>query len=180
MPYAVTLPLDANAAAHIRQMWRTLAEQVGADDAIRLGYVPHISLAVLSSEKPIPKLEEVVSRAIEGWVTLSTVLAGVGVFPGTSPVIWAAPVVTTDLLTRHASLCAALVPFGIHPHYRPGYWVPHVTLSQQAPSLSRAIEAVTSTWDGPFPVSLERVELVRFLPVIVLRSQLLKSAEGAC
>jgi 2'-5' RNA ligase len=175
MPYAVTLPLDANAADHIRQMWRALAEQAGADDAIRLGYVPHISLVVLPDEAPIPDVEETVSRAVEGWTTLSMVLAGFGIFPGIPPVIWAAPVVTAGLLACHASLCADLMPFGIHPHYRPEYWVPHVTLSQEGPSSARAIEILTSIWDRPVTAHLQRVELVRFRPVTVLRSHRLKS-----
>jgi 2'-5' RNA ligase len=177
MPYAVTLLLDGGAAAHIRQMWRALAEQAGADDTIRLGYVPHVSLAVLPDEVPISEVEETVSRAVEGWIPLSMVLAGFGVFPGIPPVIWAAPVVTAGLLARHASLCADLMPFGIHPHYRPGYWVPHVTLSQEGPSSARAVEVLTSIWDGPITARLQSVDLIRFRPVTVLRSQLLKSEE---
>jgi 2'-5' RNA ligase len=177
MPYAVTLPLDGAAAAHIRRMWCALAEQAGADDAIRLGYVPHVTLAVLPNEAPISEVEEAVFRVVAGWATLSVVLAGFGVFPSAPPVVWAVPIVTAGLLARHASLCADLACFGIHPHYRPGHWVPHVTLSQEGPSSARAIEVVTSTWDGPIGARLERVELVRFLPVEVLRSQPLKPEE---
>lgn len=117
-----------------------------------------------------------VSRSMEGWTSFSLVLAGFGVFPGTFPVVWAAPVVTTGLLGRHASLCAALAPFGIHPHFHPGHRVPHVTLNQEGPSSARAIEIVTSMWNGPMAARLERVELVRFLPAAVLWSQRLSPA----
>jgi hypothetical protein len=55
--------------------------------------------------------------------------------------------------------------------------VPHVTLSQESPSSARAIEVVTSMWDGPITTRLEKVELVRFPPVTVLQSQLLKPDE---
>ena len=174
MPYAVTLPLDADASARIRRMWRALAEQAGADDAIRLGYVPHVTLAVLPDDAPISEVEEAVSRAAAGWTTFSVVVAGLGVFPGTPPVVWAACVVTAGLLVRHASLCAALTSFGIHPHYLPGQWVPHVTLCQEGPSSARAIEVVTPLWDGPIAARLERVDLVRFPPVAVVRSHFLK------
>jgi 2'-5' RNA ligase len=174
MPFAVTLPLDAAAASRIRRMWCALAEQAGADDAIRLGYVPHVTLAVLPDDAPISEVGEAMLQAAEGWTTFSVNLSGFGVFPGTPPVIWAAPVVTAGLLARHASLCTDLKPFGVHPHYRPGHWVPHVTLSQEGPSSARAIEIVTSMWDGPITAQLERVELVRFLPVTVLRSQRLE------
>ena len=177
MPYAVTLPLDDAAAVYIRRMWCVLAERAGVDDAIRLGYVPHISLAVLPDEAPVSEIEAAFFRAVKGWATLSVVLAGFGVFPSAPPVIWAVPIVTAGLLARHASLCADLASFGIHPHYRPGHWVPHVTLSQEGPSSARAIEVVTSTWDGPISARLDRVELVRFRPVKVLRSQFLKPEE---
>ena len=177
MPYAVTLPLHAEATARIRQMWCALAEHAGADDAIRLGYVPHITLAVLPDDAPISDVEKAVSRVVGDWTAFSVVLAGFGVFPGTPPVVWAVPVVTAALLARHALLCAALGSFGIHPHYHPGHWVPHVTLSQESPSSARAIEVVTSMWDGPIITRLEKVELVRFLPVTVLRSHPLKPEE---
>lgn len=177
MAYAVTLPLDAEAAARIRRMWTALAEQAGIDDAIRVGYAPHVTLAALPDDAPVSEVEKALSLAVESWTAISLVLAGFGVFPGTPPVVWAAPIVTDGLLARHASLCAALGSFSIHPHYRPERWVPHVTLSQEGPSPARAIEIVTAMWDGPIAARLERVELVRFLPVAVLRSQVLRPEE---
>lgn len=174
MPYAVTVPLDAAAAAAIQRMWRALAERANADDAIRLGYVPHLTLAVLTKEAPASEVQDAVSRATEVWASFSMLLTGFGIFPGTPSVVWAAPTVTIDLLTRHASLCAGLVSFDIHPHYRPDHWVPHVTLTQEAPSAARAVEVVASTWDQPVAARLETIELVRFYPVSVLWSQRLK------
>lgn len=176
MPHAVTLPLDAAAAERIRCLWRALAGQAGSDDALRLGYPPHLTLAVLPDEAPVAAIEAAVSRAVEGWTALSTVLAGFGVFPGTPAVVWAAPVVTEALLARHAALCAAVAPLGLHPHYRPGQWVPHVTLSQAAAAPARAIEVVAARWEGPIPVRLGRVELVRFPPVTILRGHALGPA----
>ena len=174
MPYAVTLPLEAEASARIRQMWRALAEHAGADDAIRLSYLPHITLAVLPDETPVLEVEKAVSLAVGDWTAFTIVLAGFGIFPNTPPVVWAVPVVTAALLARHASLCAVLGSFGIYPHYHPGLWVPHVTLSQESPSSARAIEVVTSMWDGPIITQFEKVELVRFRPVTVLQSYPLK------
>ena len=174
MPYAVTLPLEAEAAARIRQMWSALVEHTGTDDAIRLGYVPHITLAVLPDDAPILEVEKAVSLVVGDWPASTIVLAGFGVFPTTPPVVWVLPVVTAALLARHASLCAALGSFDIYSHYQPGHWVPHVTLSQESPSSAGVIEAVTSMWNGPIITRLERVQLVRFLPVAILQSYPLK------
>jgi 2'-5' RNA ligase len=174
MPYAVTLPLDDAAAAEVQRMWRALAEQASADDVIRLGYVPHITLAVLPNTASAAEVEEAAFGVADEWTPLLIVLVGLGVFPGSPPVIWAAPVVTADLLTRHAELYSALARFGVHAHYEPGFWVPHVTLSKEgATSAARAIEAADSAWCGPINAMLERVELVRFRPVEVLRRQAL-------
>ena len=173
MPYALTLPLDVAATKRIQRMWHVLAEQAGADDAIRLGYAPHFTLAVLPDTVPAAEIEDAAFRVAEKWAPFPVVLAGLGVFPGTPPVIWAAPAVTDSLLASHAALLQSLAPFAVHPRYKIGHWVPHVTLSQKGPSsAARAIEALTSAWDGPICTRLERIELVRFLPVKVLRSQI--------
>lgn len=171
MPYAVTLLLDVAAAARVKLMWRALAEQAGDDGAIRLGYAPHITLAVLPETASAKVLEDAAGRVARTWDAMPIILAGLGVFPGTPPVIWAAPVVTAGLLARHEMLHTALAAYSVHPHYRPGAWVPHVTLSQRGLcSVSRAVEIVTSAWEGPISGSLDRIDLVRFLPVSVLWS----------
>jgi len=178
MPYAVTLPLDDAAAAHVRRMWSALSEQAGADDAIRLGYEPHITLAVLPDALPVADVEHAACRAAASWTVLPVALAGFGIFPGATPVIWVAPIVTADLLAIHASLHADLAPLPVDPHYRPGFWMPHVTLSQEGmSSTARMIEIASSVWHGPISAYLKRIELVRFRPVKVLRSQVLQSGK---
>jgi len=175
MPYAVTLPLDDAAAARVKRMWRALADQTGDDSAIRLGYSPHITLTILADTAQVGELEELTFRAARDWEPLSVTLAGVGVFPGVPPVIWAAPIATQQLLAIHASLYAAVASLPVHPHYYPTAWVPHITLSKegQAPA-AMSIEAVTSVWEGPIIARLERIELVKFRPVETLRSEALR------
>jgi 2'-5' RNA ligase len=174
VPYAVTLPLNDAAAAHVERMWRALADQAGDRNAVQLGYVPHITLAVLPDTAPAAEVEEGAFRVAEGWDGPPALLAGFGVFPGTPPVTWVAPVVTEQLLAKHAALHAALARFSIHPHYRPGAWMPHVTLSKSGQSsAAQAIEIAASVWQGPISARLESIDLVRFRPVEVLRSAML-------
>ena len=176
MPYAVTLPLDDVAAAHVRRIWFALSEQAGAGDAIRLGYGPHITLAVLPDAIPVAGVENAVCHAAASWTVLPVTLAGFGLFPGTTPVIWVAPIVTAGLLASDASLHADLAPLPVDPHYRPGFWMPHVTLSQEGTSSAACmIEIASSVWQGPIIAYLKRIELVRFRPVKVLQSQVLQS-----
>ena len=147
MPLAVTLRLDDAAAAPIAAMWRALAEGGVDDDCLRLGYPPHITLAVWPDEAPVGLLAAAVGRFGAEWDALPVALAGFGVFPGAPAVVWAVPVATETLLARQTALVAAVTGAPCHEHYRPGRWVPHVTLGQtDAPG--RALEVLASLWRG--------------------------------
>lgn len=83
--------------------------------------------------------------------------------------LWVAPVVTAALLGHHARLHAALSGLAGHPHYRPGAWVPHVTLSGDGSlSPAAALGALLPRWTGPLDGKADAVELVRLHPVEVL------------
>lgn len=140
-----------------------------ADDALRLGYGPHVTLTLLP-DGAAEEVRRAMLQAAEGWDALPVVLASLGVFPGPSPVLHAAPVPDPALIERHRALCRRLPP-GIDPHYRPGAWVPHVTLARDV--AGRLLDTVTAGWDGPVTGRLDRLELVRFHPVEVLESRAL-------
>lgn len=169
MPFAATLLLDDAIAAPISAMWRALADSGVDDDRLRLGYPPHVTLAVWPDEAPVEPLAAAVDRFGAAWDALPVAMAGFGVFPGAPAVLWAAPVVTGALLARQAALAAAVADTPCHPHYRPEHWVPHVTLGHtDAPG--RALEVLAPPWRNMRPGRLHRIELVRFRPVSVLRS----------
>src|SRR5688572_22548207 len=107
MPYAVTLRLDEDAAARVQRIWRALAGQAGDDGALRLGYGPHLTLALLPDGIAAATVAKAAFALAHAWGPLPITLAGLGVFPGDPPVVWAAPVVTEALLARHAALHAA-------------------------------------------------------------------------
>lgn len=162
------LPLDADAAARVHRMWTALAEQAGADDAIRLGYVPHVTLAVIADGAPVSEVEAAVSRVVADWRALPAVLAGVGVLPGATPTGWAAPVVTNALLPampRYAGASPALT-FTRTTDRGTGCRISPLLRARRH---WRAVQAAASAWEGSLPAMLESVELVRFPPVAVLR-----------
>lgn len=177
MPYALTLRLDETAAARVARLWRAIAAQAGDDGALRLGYGPHITLALLPDGIDAEAVATAGFAAARGWDALPVTLAGLGVFPGDPAVIWVAPIATEALLARQRALHAALAAFPVHAHYRPGAWVPHVTLSKDggAPA-ARIVEAASAAWDGPISGLLDRLELVRFRPVEILRSAALQAS----
>jgi len=176
MPLAVTLRLDAASAAPVEALWRGLAEAGVDDDCLRLGYPPHLTLGIWPEEvAPVATLEAAMLWLAEECPALPVAFSGLGVFPGAPAVLYAAPVPNAALLACHAALAEALPGVDCHPHCRPGHWVPHVTLGQ-ATSAARAVEVLLPLWPGPVQGWLDRLELVRFRPVEVLRSLVLRAA----
>jgi 2'-5' RNA ligase len=170
MPLAVTLQFDAAAAPVIASLWGTLAAAGIDSDRHDLGYAPHLTLAVYADGTPADILRDAVKHAGETWDAMPVTLAGLGVFPGRAPILWAAPVVTQALLARHAALLAALPGLTPHAHYRPGVWVPHVTLSGALTDPAAALALLLPLWRHVTGL-LDRVDLVRFRPVELLDSR---------
>lgn len=170
MPCALTLRLDPSAADIVERLWRALAE-AGEDSMAKLGYAPHLTLAVLPDSVPAAALEQGAFAQAAAWRALPLRFGAYGLFPGRPAVAWLAPVVTAALLERHRALCAALAPLPIEPHYRPEAWMPHVTLSEGSDLPPGAILSfLEAAWPGPFGGWGDRLELVRFPPPQVLRS----------
>lgn len=175
MPYAVTLRLGAAAAGPIEAMWRALAEAGLHDDALALGYPPHLTLSIQPDTVDPGRLRDAVMQCAEAWTSESLHFAGFGLFVAPEPVLWLAPVVTDALLARHAALATALADLPGNPHYRPGAWVPHVTLAKggavaEPGWMGRALDCLAPFWPMVAPAGPDRVELVKFRPVSVLAS----------
>lgn len=79
--------------------------------------------------------------------------------------------VTFDLLALQTGLVEA-IGLPVHPHYRPGAWVPHVTLTGLVVDPGRVVTALLRHWQ-PIVGVLDQVDLVRFRPVEVLQSHAL-------
>ncbi|MBR0679569.1 2'-5' RNA ligase family protein [Roseomonas eburnea] len=173
MPYAVTLRLDAAAARPIEAMWRALAEAGLHEDALRLGYPPHVTLTIHPDGVDTQALRRDVARLAAAWAAVPLRFSGLGTFVAPEPVLWLAPVVTETLLAHHRSLSGALADLPCDPHYRPGAWVPHVTLAKGGAAgdpgwMGRAFDCLAPLWPGVVPARADCLDLVRFRPVAVL------------
>ncbi len=169
MPLAITLRLDAAAAAPVAAMWRALADAGIDTNCCDLGYPPHITLAVYPDDAPAETLRAVLLVLTPTWQALPITLAGIGIFPAPSPTLWQTPVPTSALLACHDALLAALPDVPPHPHYGAESWVPHVTLSGPLRNPAAALQALLPLWQKVNGL-LDRVDLVRFRPVEVLHS----------
>jgi 2'-5' RNA ligase len=169
MPYAITLGLDTEAAALVVAMWESFAARGVSDDALRLGYPPHVTLAVFPDGADLGRLLAAARECAARWRGLPVALGSLGLFPGTPAVFFLAPVVTPSLLARHAELLALLTGEPIDPHYQIGRWVPHITLAGGLTDTAAAV-TVLGPLELPLDALLERVDVVRFRPVRVLAS----------
>lgn len=136
----------------------------------RLKVEPHITLAVYDGLDPEP-LAKTLERFSADMTTPGVTLSSIGLFPGPASVLFAAPVVSAELLALHRDFHAAAASAGAAcwPHYLPGNWVPHVTLGEQLSpeEAGMAISGAMGLWQ-PVAASLHRISLVAFHPVELL------------
>jgi len=175
MPYAITLMLDASSARSVVAMWETLAAGGISEDAVRLGYPPHLTMAVFSDTADAARLLHAARDSAARWNRLPIQLTSLDFFLGPPAVIFLAPVVTPALLTVHTELLTALDNEPTDPHYRSGSWVPHVTLASDLADPAAA-QTTLKPFCLPIDALLETIEVVRFRPVKVLASHRLRAA----
>jgi hypothetical protein len=168
MAYAITLRLDPPAGVVVQAMWRALANQ-----GIGRSVIHPTSPSLSTRKRPLPpKFASALALQRGNGAHCQSTCRDTGI-PGPPAVVWIAPVITADLLARHASLHRALRTFPCERHYLPGNWMPHITLTSAATSASRAMEVLTPLWKGAMLANLDRLELVSFHPFQVLWTQAL-------
>lgn len=179
MPFAVHLDLDPHSAAALTPLIDAV-ERADADAMTprRARVAPHLSLGVY--ERLVPAAVTVsLQRFAERQHVLTIQLASLGLFPGPPSVLFAAPVVSVELLALHRAYHQASWASGPRcwAHYLPENWVPHVTFGEglRLATVPTAISNAIAAW-RPRPAVLHRIALVRFHPVDVLWSATLAPA----
>jgi len=160
MALAVCLLLDARSDAMIRSLWSRL-ENDGFTTLLSHTHgrhVPHLTYASLRSYD-----EERVAEALSALPEagpLQLQVDALGMFRRSR--CWLAPAVLPGLAERQESVVEAVQRTGadLHRHYRPGVWVPHLTLAPRLhltdlPSVAAAVFDVL-----PFGAVADRAALV--------------------
>jgi 2'-5' RNA ligase len=162
---SVCLLPDAPADRVVRRLWQRLEDSgVPTLQTHTHGrHLPHLTLASLTSCEIGSVHGALSSLSVDQPV--STRVVGLGLFPRSRA--WLVPVVTASLLARHERVVAAAQSTGadVHPHYLPGGWLPHLTLS---PRLTLDL----------LPVVTARVNEVLPLTVTFTRTALVETATG--
>lgn len=129
MALAVCLLLDPKADAAVRAVWRRL-EAAGVPTLLSHTHgrhVPHLTYASLRTFD-LDRVREALG-ALPAQDPLRLSFDALGTFRRSR--CWLAPAVTGNLIGRQERVVAAAVSTGadLHRHYRPGDWVPHLTLA---------------------------------------------------
>jgi len=148
---ALEMGLDPEGDRAIRSLWTRL-ERLGVPSLE--GHVPrirpHLSLAVTDDADGLRR--HAPGLALRG-AEADIEMAAVSLFPADPPLLVLAVAPAPELIALHARVSAALAQAGVDvwPHYRPGTWLPHCTLSMGVPAAVVA-EALTVCLESPLPV----------------------------
>tara|TARA_R110002124_G_scaffold36451_16_gene117500 strand:- start:3111 stop:3668 length:558 start_codon:yes stop_codon:yes gene_type:complete len=162
--YAVCLRLDSKSEGAVTALWQAMVDNGGSDEMLRLGYPPHLSLAVLDGD-PEPATVEGAFKTLQQTETLNVKLGGARCFEGTE-IVWLAVDGGDALKQLHDRSLAQLPVSLVREHYRVGQWTPHVTL-QLAGDVNGALALASSLWGEPRPAEFVGLDLVQFPPVAV-------------
>ena len=170
MAFAVDLSLAAPAAAALDALCDRLEEDSGIDTYRRLGNAPHISLAVYDKIEP-EAFGDTAAAFASRIKALSIRLNAIGAFCHEKSVLFAAPVVMRPLLELHEDFHRAFAAFNVScwDYYRPGNWVPHVTLAVNLTpaALAQAMKKLAPLWRERDAL-LDRMRLISFPPFRLL------------
>lgn len=160
MALAVCLLFDRRGDLLVRNLWARLeSEGIRTLNSHTHGrHRPHLSYAVLL-EWDLDRVVEALSALPDGG-PFELSFQGAQVFPRGRVAL--APAVPADVVLRQEAVARALVPTGavLHRHYRPGHWVPHVSVATRAVAadLATVVTAVSDT--VPMTARVERAALV--------------------
>jgi 2'-5' RNA ligase len=157
---AVCLLLDRDGERAVRALWRRLTD-LGADTPLEHTHgrhVPHLSYAVLRSFD-VAEVRAAVEALREG-PPVELHADAVGHFRRGRVAL--VPAVTAGLLVRQEHVVDAVLATGaeLHHYYRPGHWVPHLSVATRV--RGRDLAAVTTAIHDVLPLDLvaDRAALV--------------------
>lgn len=160
MSLSVCLLPDDPSDRVVRRLWERL-EKAGLPTLLTHTHgrhVPHLTLASLRSYEQADVRAALVALPAADETVMH--FDGLGMFRRSR--CWLLPAVTEDLLARQDAVVAELTSQGadLHRHYRPGTWLPHLTVAprvhlDQLPEVARQVFEVL-----PLAVTFSRAALV--------------------
>lgn len=160
MALAICLLFDPPSDRVVRDLWSRL-ETAGVHTMATHTHGhhhPHLSYAVLRSWDLSRVQATLAGLADAGPFTMS--FHGTLAFPRGRAAL--APAISADLARRQQQVVSAVVETGadLHRNYRPGGWVPHVSVATSAPGARLATVATAIADILPLTLNVDRAALV--------------------
>lgn len=162
--YTLTMTLDRESAAEIERVEARVAAVHGQHRLYGGEIRPHLTFGMFESveaEAAAEVLDEFAAR----FPPIRVTFGSLGIFVLESDVVFGAPIVTAELLERHAWLHERLVDVtgGPFSPLLPGSWVPHATLAADVPlDVMPGVIAAARAMPLPLEGRLETILLARF------------------
>lgn len=134
MPYGAAFTFDPDTETAVRELWR-VQEEVGIHGFTPgSGYAPHMTL-VLGEDGDFDGMRAALGTLARAMPPLPVTFLSLGMFAAEHGVVFLAPVTNRALIDAHAAAWETAAPHITNPldQYRPGIWVPHVTLANRLP-----------------------------------------------
>lgn len=167
MPYGVILYFDEQTEKEFFKVWQNLADLNLSSQVLEAEIRPHITLAIYEELDCQPCENELV-KITSKTSSLPVQFTHLGIFTNPEPVVFAAPLITHELLDFHKNLHTRLTKEGKEPWelYKPGRWVPHCTLALDF-QMKNLTEIIRYSQVLHFPMDVRAVQLgvVNFKPI---------------
>ncbi len=115
----------------VKRIWDRLETCCGLT-AIRATPYPHFSWQIAHSY-PLDQFQSIVQQLSKHIAPFQVRTAGLGVFSGTTPIIFISVVKDPFLVTLHHQIWEQLAQIANEPnqYYHPAQWMPHITLAHE-------------------------------------------------
>ncbi len=119
--------LDSKHNQLVEELWAELDREFSVH-GVYITPFPHFSYHV-AQDYDVDKVEPVLQRITSNITTFKVRTSGLGVFTGTSPVLYIPVVRSFELTQLHQELWQEISPVssGIQEYYHPYQWMPHIT-----------------------------------------------------
>ena len=120
--------LDSKHNQLVEELWAELEREFSVQGVYVTPY-PHFSYHVAQVYN-VDKIEPVLQRITSNITTFNVKTSGLGVFTGTSPVLYIPVVRSLELTQLHEELWQEISPVssGVQEYYNPDQWMPHITI----------------------------------------------------
>lgn len=168
MPFAVIIKCTNDSARHIETLWSRMSLFENTSSMSAMNYPPHLTFAIYDDIDP-KKLSDGLHHVFDKQAPLRLAFERLRYFETPRLVPWAAPTDTGALQTLHQALHNHMDPSLCREHYRPGTWVPHVTLATDVREDQRVNALLFCTEPiKPFEMVFDVADCVTFPPVEIL------------